>query len=897
MFLFFFLLSASTRLFEASNNGDGGFKFEENEEPHIKRSDFPPGFLFGAGTSAYQVEGAYLEDAKSLSNWDVFCHSVGCGENGENGDIADDHYHLFLKDIELMHSLGLKAYKFSVSWSRILPRGRSGEVNPAGILFYNKIIDNLILRGIEPFVMLFHFDFPSELEEIYGSWLNPEMQEEFVHLAEICYKTFGDRVKYWITMNEPNLFIELSYQLGIFPPCHCSKPFGDCNTGNSDPKQGGSIGLVVHGYMYEPLTDSELDREAAKRAFAFDAGWALDPLIFGDYPKEMREYLGSELPIFSIDEENIMKNSIDFIGIDHYSSVYTKDCTNSTCSPIGNRAIRGFVDIVTGRDGVLIGEPTGVKLLYVVPSGMKKIVDQIKIRYNNKPMFITENGYSSPNVHEERVNVILNDVKRVEFHTKYLASLVESIREGADVRGYFIWTLMDNYEWLRGYKVRFGLYYVDRQTLTRIPKLSAKWPYGSEWKDVRRRWSLKSKSANTSITSFYVSNLSGDVRKAALWKSHSMLGNLVDVYIAGPPPSKPSRPHLSKSAVFHPAPRDDRSFADVEAGKYTQMSSPSIVLSSVQEIKDWSSSAVLVGEAKSFDNLCNFPFLVGLEGYDVSDVKFLVLAWDDSNFEAVAGRFGKILVSPCSFWNCKDISVGKMCILTALGRKNNDEVTVELDGSQHRIGEEDDEHEVDDGDDIPVAGEQNEIELEDVEINQNKSYTLRNSGRPSSGTIQFCRCGWGESLTRSRSSSSFDLNQTVEIGSRVGFHFESGNMALLGAAIGEVSSLPLDIENWWGSSEVEIEFVESVGRRAPDRYLSDKLRVLKESIQNWRRVEYEKENRKLLDLKEKVSTLDLEAESRVLNPMEVVTLRECKQQIFELEKLAKADLLQKSKVK
>ncbi|KAJ0801696.1 putative beta-glucosidase [Helianthus annuus] len=242
--LFFFIISAHALLLEASNNGDGVFKIEGNEEIQIKRSDFPSGFLFGAATSAYQVEGAYLEDSKSLSNWDVFCHTVGCGENGENGDIADDHYHMFLRDIELMHSLGIQAYRFSISWARILPRGRFGEVNPAGIMFYNKIIDNLMLKGvlylidlqkgIEPFVTIHHADLPQELEDRYRSWLNPSMQEEFLYLAEVCFKSFGDRVKYWLTINEPELIAGLAYQMGIIPPSRCSEPFGNCLSGNSD---------------------------------------------------------------------------------------------------------------------------------------------------------------------------------------------------------------------------------------------------------------------------------------------------------------------------------------------------------------------------------------------------------------------------------------------------------------------------------------------------------------------------------------------------------------------------------------------------------------------------------------------------------------------------------------
>ncbi|KAI3708437.1 hypothetical protein L2E82_37606 [Cichorium intybus] len=500
-FLFLYLIDACALVPETSNIADGGFKLKEIEDLHIKRSDFPPGFLFGAASSSYQVEGAYLEDGKSLSNWDVFCHSVGCGENGENGDIADDHYHLFLTDIDRIHSLGVKAYRFSISWSRILPRGKFGEVNAAGIMFYNKIIDNLILKGIEPFVTIHHYDFPQELEDRYGSWLNSEMQEDFVHLAEICFKNFGDRVKYWTTINEPSLFTSYAYMWGVYPPSHCSEPFGNCLAGNSDveplfvmrnmllahgkaaklyhqiyqPKQGGSIGIVVNCMRFVPLTDSELDIEAAKRAFVLQVGWVLDPLIYGDYPAEGLKYLGSEVPRFSMEEKNIIKNSIDFIGINHYTTIYAKDCTNSTCSPTAKRAIQGFVETTPYRDGVLIGECTGIEGFSVVPRGMEEIVNQIKTRYKNKPMFITENGYSSPDVHETRVNVMLNDVKRVKYHSEYLTFLAKSIREGADVRGYFVWSLMDNYEWLSGYGVRFGLYYVDHETQKRIPKLSARW--------------------------------------------------------------------------------------------------------------------------------------------------------------------------------------------------------------------------------------------------------------------------------------------------------------------------------------------------------------------------------------------------------------------------------------
>ncbi|XP_035839873.1 beta-glucosidase 18 isoform X4 [Helianthus annuus] len=406
-----------------------------------------------------------------------------------------------LQDIEMMHSLGLKAYRFSISWSRILPSGRFGEVNPLGIRFYNNIVDNLIHKGIEPFVTIHHNDLPQELEEKYGAWLDPQMQDDFVHFAEICFKSFGDRVKYWVTINEPNLVSEMAYERGDYPPNRCSQPFGNCIAGNSDVEplfamhnmllahgkaaklyhdkfqltQGGLIGLVAHCFMYEPLTDSYLDQKAAERAMLFNIGWSFDPPIFGDYPQVMREYHGNNLPTFSADEKEFMKNSIDFIGINHYSAIYTKDCMNSSCTETANRAIKGFVEITGERNGVPIGDPTSMPRFFVVPRGMEEIVNYFKTRYNNTPMFITENGYSSPHVQDVKVEEILNDFKRIEFHQTYLASLAEAIRNGADVRGYFIWSLMDNYEWAQGYNNRFGLHYVDRETFDRVPKLSGRW--------------------------------------------------------------------------------------------------------------------------------------------------------------------------------------------------------------------------------------------------------------------------------------------------------------------------------------------------------------------------------------------------------------------------------------
>ncbi|KAJ6301498.1 hypothetical protein OIU77_015744 [Salix suchowensis] len=270
-----------------------------SDDEDVKRSHFPDGFFFGTSTSSYQVEGAYMEDGKGVNNWDVFSHIPGNIKNNDNGDIADNHYYRFLEDIELMCSLGTNAYRFSISWTRILPRGKFGQVNPRGIMFYNKLIDNLLERGIKPFVTIHHHDIPQELVDRYGGWISPLMQEDFVYFAEICFKSFGDRIKNWITMNEPNLLVDMSYIRGWYPPAHCSPPFGNCSAGNSDIeppiamhnmilghakavklyrelfqlKQGGSIGIVGNTEYFEPLRDNEFDRQAVSRALAFTNAW------------------------------------------------------------------------------------------------------------------------------------------------------------------------------------------------------------------------------------------------------------------------------------------------------------------------------------------------------------------------------------------------------------------------------------------------------------------------------------------------------------------------------------------------------------------------------------------------------------------------------------------------
>ncbi|KAK2644434.1 hypothetical protein Ddye_019629 [Dipteronia dyeriana] len=459
-------------------------------------SPLPSNFLFGTASSSYQFEGAYLSECKGLSNWDVFSHKPGKIIDGSNGDVAVDHYHRYLEDIILMESLGVNSYRFSISWSRILPKGRFGDVNIAGINYYNKLIDALLLRGILPFVTLTHFDSPQEIEDRYGAWLDPKSQEDFGYFADICFKYFGDRVKYWSTFNEPNFQAILGYRTGAHPPSRCSGMFGNCSKGDSEKEpfvvahniilshatavhiyrtkyqkdQGGSIGIVLHAMWFEPVSNSTADKLAVERAQSFIMNWFLDPIIYGNYPEEMKRILGSTLPEFTSNDMEKLKKGLDFIGINHYTSYYVQDCISSTCGPgRGVTKTEGFYQQSS------IGESTEINWQNVYPHGMEMIVNYMKERYNNIPMFITENGYGEISAPSSTTEALLHDVKRVEYMADYLEALLRAVRDGADVRGYFAWSLLDNFEWVFGYTVRFGLHHVDYATLRRTPKLSAIW--------------------------------------------------------------------------------------------------------------------------------------------------------------------------------------------------------------------------------------------------------------------------------------------------------------------------------------------------------------------------------------------------------------------------------------
>ncbi|MBA0871024.1 hypothetical protein Goshw_020275 [Gossypium schwendimanii] len=440
-------------------------------------SSFPSNFFFGTSSSAYQYEGAYLANGKGLNNWDVYSHKPGnLIVDGSNADIAVDHYHRYLEDIDLMHSLGVNSYRFSISWARILPKGRFGEINEAGIKFYNNLIDGLLLKGLFAF-----------LESLFLS---------FLHI-DICFKSFGDRVKYWVTFNEPSFQVKFGFQAGTFPPSRCSKPFGNCTYGDSEKEpfitahniilahiaavhiyrtkyqatQGGSIGIVLHCFWYEPISNSVADKLAAERAQSFSINWYVPftILFFIFYTNEAVVY---EL-------ETVLQKlnkGLDFIGINHYTSYYVQDCMFSACEPgPGTSKMEGYFAQSSQKNGTRIGEPTELVGRNVYPQGMEKIVTYLKDRYHNVPMIITENGYGDMNKPNSTTESLLHDVERIKYLAGYLDALSTAIRKGADVRGYFVWSLLDNFEWNSGYTIRFGLHHVDYETLRRTPKSSATW--------------------------------------------------------------------------------------------------------------------------------------------------------------------------------------------------------------------------------------------------------------------------------------------------------------------------------------------------------------------------------------------------------------------------------------
>ncbi|WP_411032189.1 GH1 family beta-glucosidase [Spongiimicrobium sp. 3-5] len=447
---------------------------------------FPKDFIWGSATSSYQIEGAASEGGRAWSIWDAFAHTPDRTANNEHGDMACDHYHRYKEDVKLMADLGLKAYRFSISWSRIQPDGQ-GAVNEEGIQFYSDLIDELLKYNITPWVTLYHWDLPLALHTEKDGWLNPEIADYFGTYADICFSRFGDRVKNWITLNEPWVVSILGYADGVFAPGRKSKdePYLVAHQllrshGKAvkiyrekyEKTQQGTIGITNNCDWREPLTDTPEDVAAAQKALEFFLGWFADPIYFGDYPKSMRDKLGDRLPKFSEEDKEMLLGSSDFFGLNHYTTLYAADAPSG---PAAENNVYGNGGIFEDQRVALSADPewkTTAMQWPVAPWGCQKLLEWIKDRYQNPPLYITENGCA---YNDEIVNGEIKDTERLDFLNGYLSACHKAIGNGVNLKGYFVWSFMDNFEWALGYSKRFGIHYMDYETLERTPKNSALW--------------------------------------------------------------------------------------------------------------------------------------------------------------------------------------------------------------------------------------------------------------------------------------------------------------------------------------------------------------------------------------------------------------------------------------
>ena len=439
---------------------------------------FPPDFAWGTATSSYQIEGAVNEDGRGPSIWDTFCHTAGAVAYGDTGDVACDHYHRWAADVDLIASYGLGAYRFSIAWPRIQPAGY-GVANQKGIDFYRRLCERLLEKGIRPAATLYHWDLPQALQD-RGGWQNRDTVERFAEYAAIMYDALGDTVAWWITHNEPWVAAAIGHRMGVHAPGltdpeaelrvahHLLLSHGAAVEGYRSAGLAAPIGITLNLYPTYPQNDTDADRRAATLSDAYTNRWYLDPVFRGSYPADLLELFAQRYAMDWIVDGDLarVQQPIDFLGVNYYTRRVVR-------APVGGESAE--YAWVQSTEHVL-GVPRSDLDWEMTPETFVDLLVRLHTDYGSPPIFITENGCAIDDAPAPDGEV--HDPRRVEFMRTHLAAVEEAIARGVDVRGYFAWSLMDNFEWGHGYRPRFGVTYVDFETQQRIPKDSARWYAG-----------------------------------------------------------------------------------------------------------------------------------------------------------------------------------------------------------------------------------------------------------------------------------------------------------------------------------------------------------------------------------------------------------------------------------
>ncbi len=433
----------------------------------MSKLEFPKGFLWGTATASYQIEGSPLEDGAGPSIWHRFSHTPGNIANGDTGDVACDHYHRYREDVKIMKELGLKAYRFSIAWPRIFPEGK-GRINTKGLDFYKRLVDELLANEITPFITLYHWDLPSALQDI-GGWTNPDIAGWFSDYADYLFQELGDKVKHWITLNEPWVTAVIAHVWGVHAPGMKDIYAGFRVVHNelrahSEAVRAfraegidGKIGITLSNHSQEPASDDPEDVEATEIAHEYvNYPLFLEPIYKGEYPNHLIKVAEEFFPKDYEKDLPYIKEPIDFVGINYYSGGLVR---RDPEAPFGIKMEK-------------MGLPMTEMGWEIYPKGLYIILKGLQDTYNPEEVYITENGAAFDDIVEDGK---VHDKDRIEYLREHFKMAHKAMEDGVKLKGYFVWSLLDNFEWAHGYSKRFGIVYVDYPTQKRILKDSALW--------------------------------------------------------------------------------------------------------------------------------------------------------------------------------------------------------------------------------------------------------------------------------------------------------------------------------------------------------------------------------------------------------------------------------------